>query len=182
VAFDGHIEVWADGLSFASAFSHARVELRNDATIMALAGHVSRKMLEHYSHVRQEAKREAVNMLSAKRPNKPTKNGYDTNRDTKPLLPEQVPPYVIEGNGRHEETRTPDLYRVNLLMARNSLKLHGTNRASTLLKTRGFDWFGPLMDPLKILNKAGLTGAAARGGGCYETRKSTRMLELFDHY
>lgn len=38
-----------------------------DATIMALAGHVLRKMLEHYSHVRQEAKHEAVNLLSAKR-------------------------------------------------------------------------------------------------------------------
>ena len=63
---------------------------------MALAGHVSRKMLEHYSHVRQEAKREAVNVLSAKRPNKPTIGGYDTNRDTKPVQPEQMPPYVIE--------------------------------------------------------------------------------------
>jgi hypothetical protein len=26
-------------------------------TIMAIAGHVSRKMLEHYSHIRQDAKR-----------------------------------------------------------------------------------------------------------------------------
>jgi hypothetical protein len=63
---------------------------------MALAGHVSRKMLEHYSHVRQEAKREAVNVLSAKRPSKPTIEGYDTNNDTNPVLPEQVPSYVIE--------------------------------------------------------------------------------------
>src|ERR1700722_18202516 len=29
VAFDGHIEVWADGLSFANAFSHPHVQLRN---------------------------------------------------------------------------------------------------------------------------------------------------------
>jgi hypothetical protein len=57
---------------------------------MALAGHVSRKMLEHYSHVRQEAKREAVNVLSARRPNKP--RGYDTN----PPSSEGVPSYVIE--------------------------------------------------------------------------------------
>lgn len=27
---------------------------------MSIAGHVSREMLEHYSHVRQEAKRKAV--------------------------------------------------------------------------------------------------------------------------
>jgi len=33
-------------------------------TIMAIAGHVSRQMLEHYSHIRLEAKRRAVEMLS----------------------------------------------------------------------------------------------------------------------
>src|SRR5271154_1147006 len=69
---------------------------RGDATIMALAGHVSRKMLEHYSHVRQEAKREAVNMLSAKRPKKPTIEVYDTNYDTNSALGGQIPAYLIE--------------------------------------------------------------------------------------
>lgn len=32
----------------------------SEQTIMSIAGHVSREMLEHYSHVRQEAKRKAV--------------------------------------------------------------------------------------------------------------------------
>lgn len=36
-----------------------------DATIQAISGHLSRKMLEHYSHVRQEAKRQAVALLDA---------------------------------------------------------------------------------------------------------------------
>ncbi len=40
------------------AKSHA-----SDATIMALAGHVSRKMMERYSHTRTEAKRSAVSVL-----------------------------------------------------------------------------------------------------------------------
>jgi integrase len=35
----------------------------SDATIMALAGHLSRKMMERYSHTRTEWKREAVFML-----------------------------------------------------------------------------------------------------------------------
>ena len=35
-----------------------------DATMMALAGHMSREMLEHYLHVRMVAKREAVEKLS----------------------------------------------------------------------------------------------------------------------
>jgi len=30
---------------------------------MALAGHVSRRMLEHYSHIRMESKRKALQML-----------------------------------------------------------------------------------------------------------------------
>ena len=37
----------------------------SDATLMALAGHMTRRMLEHYSHVRMKAKREAVNGLSS---------------------------------------------------------------------------------------------------------------------
>jgi integrase len=36
-----------------------------DATIQAISGHLSRKMLEHYSHVRLEAKRRAVEALDS---------------------------------------------------------------------------------------------------------------------
>jgi integrase len=36
-----------------------------DATIQAISGHLSHKMLEHYSHVRLEAKRNAVSALDA---------------------------------------------------------------------------------------------------------------------
>ena len=35
-----------------------------DATLMALAGHLSRGMMGHYSHARMAAKREAVDKLS----------------------------------------------------------------------------------------------------------------------
>lgn len=50
----------------------------SDSTVMAIAGHVSRRMLERYSHVRMEAKRKALDALS-----KSTGMvGYDTNRDT----------------------------------------------------------------------------------------------------
>ncbi len=36
-----------------------------DATLMAITGHLTREMLEHYSHVRMEAKRAAVEKLSS---------------------------------------------------------------------------------------------------------------------
>ena len=38
----------------------------SDSTIMALAGHLSRAMLERYSHIRMNAKRQAVEALSLK--------------------------------------------------------------------------------------------------------------------
>jgi integrase len=88
------------GLRFHDLRHHAITELAesqtSDSTIMAIAGHVSRKMLEHYSHVRQDAKRDAVNLLSAKRPKKPTMKGCDTNHDTNADLQEKVPSYVAE--------------------------------------------------------------------------------------
>lgn len=52
-----------------------------DSTIMAIAGHVSRRMLERYSHVRMEAKRKAVEALAASM----RTGGYDTNHDTNPV-------------------------------------------------------------------------------------------------
>lgn len=35
----------------------------SEETIMAIAGHVSREMLQHYLHIRQEARRKAVAAL-----------------------------------------------------------------------------------------------------------------------
>jgi integrase len=35
-----------------------------EAAVTSIAGHVSRKMMEHYSHVRMEAKRKAVEWLT----------------------------------------------------------------------------------------------------------------------
>ena len=40
----------------------------SDQTIMAIAGHVSRRMLERYSHVRLEAKRRALEAIAAPEP------------------------------------------------------------------------------------------------------------------
>jgi integrase len=59
----------------------------SDQTIMGIAGHVSKKMLQHYSHVRMEAKRNALDALSMTpiqtRDSRDKREGYDTNNDTK---------------------------------------------------------------------------------------------------
>jgi integrase len=37
----------------------------SEQTIMAISGHLSRRMIEHYSHIRMEAKRAALDAIAA---------------------------------------------------------------------------------------------------------------------
>ncbi|HSP68689.1 MAG TPA: site-specific integrase [Bryobacteraceae bacterium] len=64
------IEAALPGLRFHDLRHHAITKFAEagvpDHTLMAIAGHVSREMLEHYSHIRMAAKREAVAALDAK--------------------------------------------------------------------------------------------------------------------
>jgi hypothetical protein len=59
-----------------------------------------------------EAKRQALDALSRGS----ERQGYDTKSDTKGASGFMVAGEVLGKNGRHEETRTPDLYRVNLAL------------------------------------------------------------------
>src|SRR5881396_3670198 len=56
------------GLRFHDLRHQAVTELAerglSDQTIMSIAGHVSREMLNHYSHIRLEAKRQALDALA----------------------------------------------------------------------------------------------------------------------
>jgi integrase len=52
----------------------------SDATMMALAGHMSRRMLEHYSHVRMAAKRTALDSLESGLMGVPSVEGHPTMR------------------------------------------------------------------------------------------------------
>jgi integrase len=92
------------GLRFHDLRHHAITELAesqvSDQTIMAIAGHVSQKMLARYSHVRSEARRQAVMALSAKPMGSALKggktDGYDTNYDTKDSAQDTPAGEVIE--------------------------------------------------------------------------------------
>lgn len=61
-------EAGLKGLRFHDLRHHAITKLCEagapEATIMSMAGHVSRAMLEHYSHIRLEAKRTAIAAIS----------------------------------------------------------------------------------------------------------------------
>jgi integrase len=58
------------GLRFHDLRHHSITRLAEagvaDGTLMALVGHVSRRMLDHYSHIRVQAKRDAVQLLEPK--------------------------------------------------------------------------------------------------------------------
>ena len=92
------------GLRFHDLRHHAITELAesqvSDQTIMAIAGHVSQKMLARYSHVRSEARRQAVMALSAKPMGSTLKGSKsescDTNHDTKKSTLDMPAPEVIE--------------------------------------------------------------------------------------
>ena len=91
-------------LRFHDLRHHAITELAesqvSDQTIMAIAGHVSQKMLARYSHVRSEARRQAVMALSSKPMGGTLKGGkrerYDTSHDTKEGALNKPAPEVIE--------------------------------------------------------------------------------------
>jgi hypothetical protein len=102
-------------LRFHDLRHHAITELAesqaSEQTIMSIAGHASPKMLAHYSHVRLDAKRRALDVLSGE-----GRNGYVTNHVTNQLRRGEVNPEVIETNGRPVRARTADLHRVKVAL------------------------------------------------------------------
>jgi integrase len=99
------------GLRFHDLRHHAVTELAesltSDQTIMAIAGHVSPRMFAHYSHVRLDAKRQALDALSKVG----SRGSYGTNNDTNSQTARMPFPQVLEKNGGDDETRTRDLCR-----------------------------------------------------------------------
>ena len=81
---------------------------------MAIAGHISTRMLDHYSHVRIQAKREALDSLSSKKKNgnrEEATGSYGTKDGTNSMAQREPFSQVLEKNGGDDETRTRDLCR-----------------------------------------------------------------------
>jgi integrase len=100
------------GLRFHDLRHHAITELAesatSDQTIMGIAGHVSPRMLRHYSHVRLEAKRKALDALLGGG----SGSSYGTNNDTNSPDAPTAQLQVIEKNGGQCRARTCDLLLV----------------------------------------------------------------------
>ena len=91
----------------------------SEQTLKALAGHVSRKMLERYSHIRLEAKRAAIQALSDRpsaRGNPASMSQITSRNGDVEGIQETPDAQVLENVGRPVGTRTPDLYRVKVAL------------------------------------------------------------------
>jgi len=101
------------GLRFHDLRHHAITELAegqaSEQTIRSIAGHVSLKMLEHYSHIRLDAKRAALNALS----NRPQRSGYVTSNGTNESATASLEPQVSENIGGRDRDRTGGLLVAN---------------------------------------------------------------------
>jgi integrase len=123
-------EAGLKGLRFHDLRHHAITELAesdaSDQTIRSIAGHVSEKMLGHYSHIRLEAKRRALDALSGRRADVSSvgdaAGGYGTSNVTNPVSKPNSNPQVIEKNGGADGIRTHDL--LDAIEARSQLR-HG---------------------------------------------------------
>ena len=74
---------------------------------MSIAGHVPQRMLAHYSYVRIEAKRKALDALAVG----VKTGGYDTKRDAIPVEDAILSSQAIERSGGDDGTRTRGLCR-----------------------------------------------------------------------
>jgi integrase len=88
----------------------------SDQTIMAIAGHVSEKMLRHYSHVRLDVMRKALDGLAGG-----TFGGSPvTNAVTKSPAEAHLTPQVLENLGGRQGIRTPDPRVANAMLSQLS--------------------------------------------------------------
>ncbi len=104
------------GLRFHDLRHHAITELAesqaSDRTVMSIAGHVSQRMLAHYSHVRIEAKRKALDALAVGiKAVEAKEEGYVTKQVTKQTDGAILSFQPTEKNGGDDGTRTRGLCR-----------------------------------------------------------------------
>ncbi len=99
-----------------------------DQTIMDIAGHVSRQMLKHYSHIRMQAKREALETVSKNQEERQANaNQKGTNR-TQDCSPNRVKARGVEGESLQKSLQSTDSVTTkDRRVIRKSLKRIGSS-------------------------------------------------------
>ena len=132
------------GLRFHDLRHHAITELAeshaSERTIMAIAGHISPRMLDHYSHIRMDAKRRALEALSEGG----RTEGYGTKDDTNLKYGSKLGMHVTERNGGDDGTRTRGLCRdrVSRIGVAATYKTAGTAKVAVRNRKNQKLWVG----------------------------------------
>ena len=71
-----------------------------DQTIMDIAGHVSRQMLKHYSHIRMQAKREALDAVGKKQQEAEDNNKAEEAKRAQDCSPASTAAQKVEGESQ----------------------------------------------------------------------------------
>ena len=130
-------------LRFHDLRHHAITELAesaaSDSIIRSIAGHVSQKMLEHYSHVRLEAKRQALDALTTTRlgtdSQGASEGSYVTRNVTKGASKEVRSPQVLQNAGGDDGTRTRGLMR-DRTVSTGAMPVHLSNSVNPINRRR----------------------------------------------
>ena len=99
-----------------------------DQTIMDIAGHVSRQMLKHYSHIRMEAKREALNAVWKKQEESENNKKSKEAKGAQDCSPQSTDAQKTEGGSLQKslQLRVPTA-RKRRRAARKRLKRNGSS-------------------------------------------------------
>ncbi|HZT32733.1 MAG TPA: site-specific integrase [Bryobacteraceae bacterium] len=116
----------------------------SDQTIMDIAGHVSRQMLKHYSHIRMKAKREALDAVWKKHQENPDGKGPDRTQAAHDCSPERSDAQKVEGESLQKSLQSGVSEGMkHSKKARKPLKRIGSPRRTLLRNGFGETGLGP---------------------------------------
>lgn len=98
---------------------------------MDIAGHVSRQMLKHYSHIRMQAKRDALDAVWKKQEQAEKDKKGKTTKQTQRCSPQRNDDQQVEGESLQSGVSEGPTHRK---AARKSLKRIGSPRGALLHK------------------------------------------------
>ncbi len=110
----------------------------SDQTIMDIAGHVSRQMLKHYSHIRMQAKRDALDAVWKKQEEADKSKEAETAKGTKGCSPQRSDDQKVEGDSLQKSLHSGVLKAsTHREVIRKSLKIIGSANETLLRKVSG---------------------------------------------
>ena len=113
-----------------------------DQTIMDIAGHVSKQMLKHYSHIRMEAKRTALEAIVKKKPTQKAKDKEAKKAATSARNPSRELQNWGNGHGRKNVAR-----KTQKIVEAESGQNSNQQCSLTITNTQGFDLRSPQKSP-----------------------------------